>query len=286
MSIDHDREQEHHYSTLALDLYWSSERAADAEIERHLETCARCSAYLEELDATSSAAPPWPPAERLHVGVMMGRTYSVFVRFRRGQRLTLKRSAPLEVALRFASAVRKERFHNPDDVFIVDDLTGETVSEPSSAPGGAAQADVDAPSASSVLQTNPGEHAEASALRTHEGRFQHSPTWASLRRGQQLTSDVERRLGQLTRLLGHLQRSKALGQEVDRALEENERLIEQVKRLREGLGAMEQNLEHASIRESSPGLGTPVPPPAPPAAANCEVEPPLLRRNQQARGKR
>ena len=39
----------------------------------------------------------------------------------------MKRGVRLEVALRFASEVRAERFHNPDDVFIIDDVSGEAV---------------------------------------------------------------------------------------------------------------------------------------------------------------
>jgi hypothetical protein len=63
-------------------------------------------------------------------------TYSVFVRFRSGQRLTLKRWAPLEVALRFASRVRRERSHQADDIIVVDDASGEAVDEASIPPVG------------------------------------------------------------------------------------------------------------------------------------------------------
>jgi hypothetical protein len=50
-------------STLALDAYWASGRAPDARIERHLDTCARCSTYLRELDALheTARAAPIPP---------------------------------------------------------------------------------------------------------------------------------------------------------------------------------------------------------------------------------
>jgi hypothetical protein len=57
------------------------------------------------------------------------KTYTVFARFRR-TRLTLGRALPsLDSALAFARQVRSVRFHDPEHVFVVDDETGETVTE-------------------------------------------------------------------------------------------------------------------------------------------------------------
>jgi hypothetical protein len=53
-------------------------------------------------------------------------TYSVFARFRK-TRLPLARRVSLQSALSFAQTVRKERFRNPEDVFVVHDRSGETV---------------------------------------------------------------------------------------------------------------------------------------------------------------
>ncbi len=56
-------------------------------------------------------------------------TFSVFVR-RGAKRLMLRRFVPdLEGAQAFADALRRDRFHDPEAVFIVDDLTRATVSE-------------------------------------------------------------------------------------------------------------------------------------------------------------
>jgi hypothetical protein len=50
-------------STFALDVYWSSGRAGDDAIARHVAECARCRAYLESLDGI--AAEPAPPIDAL-----------------------------------------------------------------------------------------------------------------------------------------------------------------------------------------------------------------------------
>jgi hypothetical protein len=45
-------------SPFELDVYWASGRPADAGIERHVERCTRCRAYLESLDVGQAASPP------------------------------------------------------------------------------------------------------------------------------------------------------------------------------------------------------------------------------------
>jgi hypothetical protein len=55
-----------------------------------------------------------------------GQHYSVYVRHRTS-RLALKRSTSLEEARAFADEVRRLRFHDPEAVFVVDDVTGEEV---------------------------------------------------------------------------------------------------------------------------------------------------------------
>jgi hypothetical protein len=47
----------------------------------------------------------------------------------------MARRLPLEVALTFASNVRRDRFHDPDAVFVVDDLDGSVVNEAAAATG-------------------------------------------------------------------------------------------------------------------------------------------------------
>lgn len=49
-----------HVSTFALDVYWASGRAPDAELEEHLAGCARCRAYLAGLDALAGNRPDVP----------------------------------------------------------------------------------------------------------------------------------------------------------------------------------------------------------------------------------
>jgi hypothetical protein len=59
-------------------------------------------------------------------------TFSVFVR-RGNKRLMLRRYVPdLERARAFVDALRRDRFHDPEAVIIVDDLTRATVSEQAS----------------------------------------------------------------------------------------------------------------------------------------------------------
>jgi hypothetical protein len=53
--------------------------------------------------------------------------YSVFVTYRK-RRLTLKRGLPtLEAAARFTEELKRSRFHERDDIIIVDERSGETV---------------------------------------------------------------------------------------------------------------------------------------------------------------
>jgi hypothetical protein len=153
-------------------------------------------------------------------------TFSVFVRLRSGQRLTLKRGAPLDVALRFATEVRGERFHNPDDVFILDDASGETVTE--------------APFTSNdaVVQTVPGSLPTSDVHQSFPGQkdeleqFRHAQM--TLRGGQRITTTVERSLGQIIRLMEHLQRSKLLEHDAEEIRGGAGRAIEEV-RLLQGL---------------------------------------------------
>src|SRR5262245_46937085 len=127
-------------------------------------------------------------------------TFSVFVRFRRGQRLTLKRSVPLAVALRFASEIRSERFHNPDDVFIIDDASGDTVSEAASSSNGLVETIAESPPASDVHKTDPDAPDELETLLKYVGRWQLRHAQMTLHGGQRLTQVVERSLRQLMRL--------------------------------------------------------------------------------------
>jgi len=55
-------------------------------------------------------------------------TYSVFARFRRS-RVVLLRHASLQTALAMAANARGLRFHNPGDVFVVNDQTNAIVDE-------------------------------------------------------------------------------------------------------------------------------------------------------------
>src|SRR5689334_13708533 len=104
--------------------------------------------------------------------VMKEPTYSVFVRFRRGQRLTLKRFAPLDVALRFATQVRAERFHNHDDVFIIDDASGERVAEESSVPGGVVETFPEGGPSSGLQKSRSDEESDLELLLKYVDRWQ------------------------------------------------------------------------------------------------------------------
>jgi hypothetical protein len=56
-------------------------------------------------------------------------SYSVFVRFRR-TRLVMRRGIrSLDGALEFAEALRRERFHQPERVIVVDDATGRPIED-------------------------------------------------------------------------------------------------------------------------------------------------------------
>src|SRR4051812_42948481 len=165
--------------------------------------------------------------------VMKEPTYSVFVRFRRGQRLTLRRFAPLDVALRFAAQVRSERFHNADDVFIVDDASGETVVEASAS--GVVETCSDAPPTSAVQSSRPEGEDDLDALLKHVDRWQLRHAVTTLRGGQRLVGAVERTLDQLTTQMEHLTRSRLFDSELPKVLVEIALAAEQVRKVREGL---------------------------------------------------
>jgi hypothetical protein len=213
--------------------------------------------------------------------VMKEPTYSVFVRFRRGQRLTLKRSAPLDVALRFASEVRSERFHNPDDVFIIDDASGDTVTEASfTANGVVVQTVSEPPPTSDVHESVPGQKDELETLLTYVGRWQLRHAQLTLRGGQRLTSTVERSLSQLVRLMEYMLRSKLLDQDVEKILHDTSQVIEQVRKVREGLQQAEKKLQDMPSQEAA------APPAAPTQLSVPSPEPPQPQaRKKQARGK-
>ncbi len=52
-------------STLALDVYWATGRSGDDALSAHVAECARCSAYLADLDALEASGPPPPAVERI-----------------------------------------------------------------------------------------------------------------------------------------------------------------------------------------------------------------------------
>jgi hypothetical protein len=96
-------------------------------------------------------------------------SYSVYVH-RGRQRLTLKRSLPLEEAQAFANELRRLRFHNPEAVVVVHDGTGEEVPSPAIA------ASLDTPETSAtssdvtlVLPLHPDELATLEQLARAEG---------------------------------------------------------------------------------------------------------------------
>ncbi len=205
-------------------------------------------------------------------------TYSVFVRFRRGQRLTLKRSAPLDVALRFASTVRGERFHNPDDVFIIDDASGEMVCEASLREGGTAETFSEPPPASDVQRSPTGQGDEIEAILSHAGPWQLRHTQVTLRGGQRLTSSVERSLGQLSRLMELLQRSGILAQDAEQVLIDTAQAIERTRRVQEILRLAEAKLMAAPAGEVMATLQSLT------VQSNAEARP--QARKRQARAKR
>jgi hypothetical protein len=175
-------------------------------------------------------------------------TYSVFVRFRRGQRLTLKRSAPLDVALRFATEVRGERFHNPDDVFIVDDASGDTIAEESLKAGGAVQTISEPPPTSDVHASDPEQKNDLDTLLTYVSRWQLRHAQLTLRGGQRLTATMERSLAQLVRLMEYLQRSKLLERDVELIVEDAARMAELMRKVREALQQAEVKLQLVPAR--------------------------------------
>lgn len=152
------------------------------------------------------------------------------------------------MVLRFATEVRGERFHNPDDVFIVDDTSGETVSEASIKAGGVIETIPEPAPTSDVHASKPGPKDEISTLFTYVSRWQLRHAHLTLRGGQRLTSTVERSLGQLVRLMEYLQRSKLLDQDIERILEDIARAVEQVRRVREGLQQAEVKLQFVPPR--------------------------------------
>jgi hypothetical protein len=209
-------------------------------------------------------------------------TYSVFVRFRRGQRLTLKRAAPLDVALRFASEIRSERFHNPDDVFIVDDASGDTIAEASITPEGVVLETIAEPAPTSDVHKNaPGQKRDLETLLTYVGRWQLRHAQLTLRGGRRLTSTVERSLGQLIRLMEYMQRTKLLDRDVAQILADTAQALEQVKKVRETLQQAEVKLQdappsEATVEEPAASADTGVPTPQSPRPQ---------ARKKQARGK-
>jgi len=209
-------------------------------------------------------------------------TYSVFVRFRRGQRLTLKRSAPLDVALRFATEVRGERFHNPDDVFIVDDASGDTVAEASFTANGVVVQTIPEPPPTSDVHSNvPGQKDEVETLLTYVGRWQLRHAQLTFHGGQRLIAAVERSLGQLIRLMEYMQRSKLLDRDVEEILEGTAQALEQVRKVREALQQSEAKLLAMPMGEEADA-----PQVAPADAHAPSSEPPRPQaRKKQARGK-
>jgi hypothetical protein len=181
-------------------------------------------------------------------------TYSVFVRFRRGQRLTLKRFAPLDVALRFATQVRSERFHDPDDVFIIDDASGEKVVEAASV-AGVVETSPEAPPTSAVQKSCPEEESDLDVLLKYVDRWQLRHAQLSLRGGQRLTTTVERSLGQLARLMEHLTRSKLVDTDLTPLIDQISVAVEHVRKVRDGLHELGAKLPELPAREEA---GAPV----------------------------
>jgi len=181
-------------------------------------------------------------------------TYSVFVRFRRGQRLTLKRFAPLDVALRFATQVRAERFHNQDDVFIIDDASGDRVVEASSVPGGVVETFPEAPPTSAVQKSRLDE-SDLDVLLKYVDRWQLRHAQLTLRGGQRLTVTVERSLGQLTRLMEQLTRSKLFDSDLSQLIEQASIAVEHVRKVRDGLHQLGVKLPELPAREDAVAPG-------------------------------
>lgn len=179
-------------------------------------------------------------------------TYSVFVRFRRGQRLTLKRGVRLEVALRFASEVRAERFHNPDDVFIIDDVSGEAVTDADPAREGAREAVIASPDPAAAGAVAPLEPRGSQSGSARAGRWRVRHAELSIRGAQRLTSSVERLLAELSRLTDHLRQSQLFEGEMDQLTDETARTVDQVRGVREALDQLSLKLKLSTTREDPP----------------------------------
>lgn len=54
-------------------------------------------------------------------------SYSIFVRFRKSRLPLARRIESLDAALEALALFRRERLHNADHVFVVDDATGEAI---------------------------------------------------------------------------------------------------------------------------------------------------------------
>jgi hypothetical protein len=67
---------DHGVSTFALDVYWASDRPADGPLEAHLTECARCRAYLRELD-DCSGAPARPSLRKPTRSMLRGRRWAM-----------------------------------------------------------------------------------------------------------------------------------------------------------------------------------------------------------------
>jgi hypothetical protein len=169
-------------------------------------------------------------------------TYSVFVRFRRGQRLTLKRSAPLDVALRFAMTVRSERFHRPEDVFVIDDATGEAVSELATPEQVSASALIEAAPAAVFMdrEASPRDEVQAPISFSEGWQFHHAQV--TVRGGHRLTAAVERSLAQLNRLAELLRCSNILLGEAEEVSTEATRALEHIRHAQEALRRAETKL--------------------------------------------
>jgi hypothetical protein len=215
-------------------------------------------------------------------------TYSVFVRFRRGQRLTLKRSAPLDVALRFASTVRGERFHNPDDVFIVDDASGDPICEASIAKGGAIETVSETPPVSDVQRSASGPRDDIGTAHTYAAPWQFRQAHVILRGGQRLISSAEQSLGQVTRAMEQLRRWIMLDTEVGSILSNLAQAGEQVRKVHDELRRVEEQLANTPLKKELNGGKGPEEPgalPPLPAPLNAAVTRGPQARKKQARAK-
>lgn len=206
-------------------------------------------------------------------------TYSVFVRFRRRQRLTLKRSAPLDIAVQFAATVRGERFHRPEDVFVVDDTTGETVSELMAPPPARAEALLEVAVAASPQALSAGLRHEVQASSSFSERWQLHHAQVTVRGGQRLAAAVERSLAQLTRTTELLRSSHTLIGEAEQVAAHASSALEHVRYAQEALQRAEAKLAAAppdnEVTASLKALA---------AASIGEGQPMLQKRPSRAKG--